>query len=78
MTIKRDLIAGGAIALLTVSAFTVRRWLGRKPKADWNVEHWLRLLSGANVAVPTQPGQASQPVAKPKVGGQADYPLYRS
>ena len=71
MTIKRNLLAGGAIALLTASAFTVGRGLGRKSKTDWNAEHWLRLLSGTNVAVPTQPGQASQPVAKSKVSGRA-------
>ena len=54
MTSKRNLLAGGAIALLVVSAFTVGRGLGRKPKADWNAEQWLRLLSGANSAVPTR------------------------
>ena len=75
MITKCNLFAGGVIALLTVSAFTMGRGLGRKSKTDWNAEHWLRLLSDANGIVPTQAGQASQLVSKPEISGRAGYQL---
>ena len=71
MTSKRNLLAGGAIALLVVSAFTVGRGLGRKSKADWNAEQWLRLLSGANGVARNQTSQVGQIVAKPEASGRA-------
>jgi hypothetical protein len=49
MSIKRNAIAGGAIAVVAASVlFTVGQRLRRKPQADWNREQWLHLLSGAN------------------------------
>ena len=62
MTMKRNLFTGGAIALVAATAlFTLRRGVGRKPKAGWNADQWLQLLSGANGVTRTQTGQVSRP-----------------
>jgi hypothetical protein len=61
MTIKRNLYIGAAISALIASIlFTAGRNFSRKPQAGWNREQWLRLLSGTNGSIGTQPGgQAS-------------------
>lgn len=78
MSINRKLSAAIAVSVLTATAlFTVGRGLGRQPKADWNAEHWLRLLSGANGITGTQTGQVSQLGAAAEIIGRTGFPLYR-
>jgi hypothetical protein len=47
MSTPRNFFIAGAIAALTIGAFTVA--YTRKPKTRLTSEHWLRLLSGANI-----------------------------
>jgi hypothetical protein len=49
MSIKRNLIVGAAVSVLaTGGLLTATRGLSRKRQADWDAEHWIRLLSGSN------------------------------
>lgn len=85
MSIKRNIIAGGAIAVLAASAFTVGQKARRNLQIDWNSEQWLRLLSGSNGASPNpkQPngkapnGQVNAPSTPAEFIGRTGYSLYR-
>jgi hypothetical protein len=78
MSTNQKLSAAIAVSVLAATAlFTAGRGLGRQPKADWNAEHWLRLLSGANGITRTQTGQVSRPDAAAEIIGRTGYQLYR-
>jgi hypothetical protein len=86
MITKRNLFAGGVIAVLTASAlFTMGQKTLRQPQADWNPNHWLRLLHGSNGAyrsqssatVTAQRHQTGQPSESAEIIGRTGYPLYR-
>jgi hypothetical protein len=85
MIMRRNLFAGGVIAVLTASAlFTVGQKTFRQPQADWNPNHWLRLLRGSNGVyrsqssdtVTAQRRQTGQPSEPAEIVGRTGYPLY--
>lgn len=53
MSIKRNVITGGAIAVVAASAlFTVGQRVRHKTQPGWNRDQWLRLLSGSKEVSP--------------------------
>jgi hypothetical protein len=79
---KLFVVVVGAVTVLAVTAFgLVERVTLPKPKADWNVDHWLRLLSGSNQTqhkpMVLQTDQPNQPSGAPaEIIGRVGYPLY--
>jgi hypothetical protein len=49
MSIKPNLFIGAAISVLATGGLLIAaRSFSRKSPADWDAEHWIRLLSGNN------------------------------
>jgi hypothetical protein len=85
MITKRNLFAGGVIAILMASVlYTVGQKPLRKAQADSNLKHWLRLLRGSigvhhpqsRDTVVARHRQASQPGVPAEIIGRTGYQLY--